>query len=436
MGEPPVKEGKAKSGTRPSQPPRSIPGRIWGALGPGLITGAADDDPSGIATYSVAGAQLGTGLLWTALLTWPLMAAVESMCARIGMVTGRGLMGALRRKFPRRVLAPVAAALLVANTINIGADLAGMADAAELLVGVNSHVWVILFGVGIAWATIRLRYGMIARVLKWLGLALFAYVITGIYVRPPWGEVLRGAFIPSVPSTRDGWATLVAILGTTISPYLFFWQASQEVEEEKAMGRRRVVQRLGASPDELLDRKIDVGVGTFFSNLVMFFIILTTAFTLHTHGITELATSRQVAEALRPLAGKFATLLYTLGIVGTGLLAIPTLSGSAAYAIAELFGWRQGIDENFARAPAFYMVVSTAMAFGVALDFANVNPVRALYWTAVINGLLAPFLLTGILLAASDQTLMQGQPSSRLGRITVGITTVCMFAAAVAMFVV
>jgi NRAMP (natural resistance-associated macrophage protein)-like metal ion transporter len=415
---------------------RSISRRVWGALGPGVITGAADDDPSGIATYSVAGAQLGITLLWTALLTWPLMAAVEAMCARIGMVTGRGLMGALRRKFPRRVLAAAAAALLVANTINIGADLAGMADALELLVGVNSHVWVVLLGGSLAWATIQLRYATIARVLKWLALVLFAYVITGIHIRPPWTAVLGATFVPSMPSSRGGWATLVAILGTTISPYLFFWQASQEVEEEKAIGRHTVGERRGASAAELLDRKIDVGVGAFFSNLVMYFIILTTAFTLHVHGLTELSTSRQVAEALRPLAGNFATLLYTVGIVGTGLLAIPTLSGSAAYAFAELFGWRQGIDAHFRGAPAFYMVVGTAMAAGVAMDFANVNPVKGLYLTAILNGLLAPFLLTGILLVASDRKLMRSQPSSRLGRITVGITTALMFAAAVAMFVV
>jgi Mn2+/Fe2+ NRAMP family transporter len=413
-----------------------IPRRVWGALGPGLITGAADDDPSGIATYSVAGAQFGTGLLWTALITWPLMAAVQSMCARIGMVTGRGLMGALRRKFRRRMLAPGAAALLIANTINIGADLSGMADAAELLTRVNSHVWVVLFGGGIAWATVRLRYATIARVLKWLTLALFAYVITGIHIHPQWGDVFRATFIPGLPSSRSAWATVVAILGTTISPYLFFWQASQEVEEEKALGRHTLVERRGASPSELLDRKIDIGVGTFFSNVVMFFIIVTTAFTLHTHGVTQPTTSREVAEALRPVAGRFATLLYTVGIVGTGLLAIPTLSGSAAYAFAELFGWQQGMDEHFSHAPAFYMVVGTAMASGVAMDFANLNPVKALYWTAILNGLLAPFLLAGILLAASDRKLMNNQPSSRTGRITVGITTAFMFVAAVAMFVV
>jgi Mn2+/Fe2+ NRAMP family transporter len=406
------------------------------ALGPGLITGAADDDPSGIATYSLAGAQLGTGLLWTALLTWPLMAAVQSMCARIGMVTGRGLMGGLRRKFPRPVLGAAAAALLAANTINIGADLSGMADAMELLVGINSHVWVILFGAGIGWATVELHYGTIARILKWLTLVLFAYVITGVSIRPPWSAVLHATLLPSMPHGRAAWSTLVAILGTTISPYLFFWQASQEVEEEKACGRHSLVQRRGATGDELIDRKIDVGAGTFFSNFVMFFIILTTAFTLHAHGKTELSTSREVAQALQPLAGNFATLLYTLGVIGTGLLAIPTLSGSAAYAFAELFGWRQGIDVHFRGAPAFYMVVATAMAAGIAMDFANVNPVKALYWSAILNGLLAPFLLTGILLVATDRKLMQGQPSSRLGRVTVGVTTVFMFAAAVAMFVV
>jgi NRAMP (natural resistance-associated macrophage protein)-like metal ion transporter len=427
---------KGKADSPVAKPARSSLRRIWSALGPGLIAGAADDDPSGITTYSLAGAQFGTGLIWTALITWPLMATVQTMCARIGMVTGRGLMGALRRKFPRRILAPAAAALLVANTINIGADLSGMADAAELLVGVNSHVWVVLFGGGIAWATIQLRYAVIARVLKWLALVLFAYVITGLYVRPPWGEVLRATFVPALPSSGAAWGTLVAILGTTISPYLFFWQASQEVEEEKAMGRRTLEQRRGASREELHNRRVDVGVGTFASNLVMFFIILTTAFTLHAHGRTELTTSREVAEALRPLAGRFATLLYTLGIVGTGLLAIPTLSGSAAYAFAELFGWRQGIDARFAHAPAFYMVVGTSMASGVAMDFANLNPVKALYWTAILNGLLAPFLLAGILVVASDRALMRNQPSSRASRITVALTTVFMAVAAVAMFVV
>ena len=401
-----------------------------------MITGAADDDPSGIATYSVAGAQFGTAFLWVAVVTWPLMAAVQTMCARIGMVTGRGLTAALERKFPRPVLAAACFALLAANTLNIGADLAGMADAGEILTGVDSHYWVVLFGLLIAWATIRLRYAVVANTLKWLALVLFAYVVAAVDLRPAWGEVLGATLRPAIPQTSDGWATLVAILGTTISPYLFFWQASQEVEEEKALGRHSLVSRLGASEDAIVRRKVDVGVGTFFSNVAMFFIILTTALTLHRAGVTHVSTSREVADALRPLAGRWATLLYTVGLVGTGALAIPTLAGSAAYAFAELFDWREGIDEHFRGAPAFYAVILLALAAGVAMDFARVNVVSALYWSAVLNGLLAPFLLVGILVAASDRVLMQGQPSSRLGRAVVALTTAAMFAAAVGMFVV
>ncbi|HEY3203265.1 MAG TPA: divalent metal cation transporter [Thermoanaerobaculia bacterium] len=406
------------------------------AFGPGIVTGAADDDPSGVATYSVAGAGLGTSLLWTAALTWPLMATVQMMCARIGMVTGGGLAGAMRKKFPKWLLAAFAGGLLIANTINIASDLAGMADAAEMLTGWNSHWFVVPFGVAIAWATVRLRYHQIAMILKWLALFLFAYVITAFYVGPDWMEVAKVALLPSQPTGKEWWGALVAILGTTISPYLFFWQAGQEVEEEKAMGRRMLVQRVGASPKEITTRKLDVGIGTFFSNLVMFFIILTTALTLHRHGITHIETSRQAAEALSPLAGKFAALLYTVGIIGVGFLAIPTLSGSAAYAFAETFRWREGLDLKLRSARYFYGVVIVSTAAGIALDFAKVNPIRALYWTAILNGLLAPFLLIGILLVASDQKLMAGQPSSRLSRVVVAITTLFMFAAAAGMFLV
>jgi NRAMP (natural resistance-associated macrophage protein)-like metal ion transporter len=422
---------KKKNGG-PAKP--GIVRRFVSVLGPGLVTGAADDDPSGIATYSLAGAQLGTAMLWTAWLTWPLMAAVQMMCARIGMVTGRGLAGALRQKFPRWALVVVSIALLAANSINIAADLSGMADAAEMLSGLDSHYFVVLFGVGIAVATIRLRYYQIANVLKWLALILFVYVVTAIHVGPDWSTLLRDALVPKLPG-KEAWGTLVAILGTTISPYLFFWQASQEVEEEKAMGRRMLRSRLGATSRELGDRRIDVGVGTFFSNLVMFFIILTTALTLHRHGITKLETSRQVAEALRPLAGKSAELLYTVGLIGVGLLAIPTLSGSAAYAFAETFGWKQGLDKKLRSARYFYGVVILSTAAGIALDFLDVNPVRALYWSAVVNGLLAPFLLVGILVLASDRKCMHGQPSSLLSRTVVTLATLLMFAAAIGMFV-
>ena len=409
--------------------------RFLAVLGPGLTTGAADDDPSGIATYSIAGAQHGTALLWTALITWPLMAPVQMMCARIGLCTGKGLGGALRDKFPAWLVGLVAVALLIANTINVGADLTGMADAAEMLTGFNSHYLVIVFGIGIAFATIWFRYANIARVLKWLALTLFAYVITAFMLRPNWTTIVHDTFIPSWPKGHEAWATLVAILGTTISPYLFFWQASQEVEEEKAMGRRMLVQREGASSREISDRKLDVGIGTFFSNLVMYFIILTTALTLHAHGITHVESSAQAASALQPFAGKFASTLFTIGILGVGLLAIPTLTGSAAYAFAETFGWRQGLDRKFRSAPAFYGIIILSTIVGIGLDFANVNPVKALFWTAVINGLLAPFLLVGILVIASDRKIMNEQCSSPLGRIVVALTTLAMFVAAVGMFV-
>jgi NRAMP (natural resistance-associated macrophage protein)-like metal ion transporter len=405
------------------------------AIGPGVITGAADDDPSGIATYSVAGAQLGTKLLWTAFLTWPLMAAVQMMCARIGKVTGKGLAGNLTQRFPGWLVRVFIVALLVANTINIAADLAGMADAAQMLLGINSHLLVVAFALLISWATVRLRYQQIANVLKWLVLVLFAYPVTAFVVGTDWGRVLHDTFVPSLPRTRDEWAMLVAILGTTISPYLFFWQASEEVEEEKAAGQNTLAKRRGATGEELELRNIDVGVGAFFSNIVMFFIILTTAITLHRHGITNIETSRQAAEALRPFAGKFAGTLFTLGIVGVGFLAIPTLAGSTSYAFAETLGWHQGLDKELKQARAFYSLILFSTAVGVGLDFLGINPVKALYWTAVINGLLAPFLLVAILVVASDRKLMRGQPSSRLAWIVVAITTVAMFAAGVAMFV-
>jgi len=406
------------------------------SLGPGIITGAADDDPSGIATYSVAGAQLGTALLWTALVTWPLMAAVQIMCARIGQVTGQGLAGTLKKRFPRWLVLVVVFALLGANTINIAADLAGMADAAAMLSGVNSHLFVVAFALLISWATVRLEYRRIAEVLKWLVLVLFAYPITAFVVGANWSEVLRATFVPSMPHSRDAWAMLVAILGTTISPYLFFWQASEEVEEEKLEGRNSLALRKGATVEELGLRKIDVTIGAFFSNMVMFFIILTTALTLNRHGITNIETSRQAAEALRPFAGNFAATLFTVGIVGVGFLAIPTLAGSTAYAFAETLGWRQGLNKKLGQASWFYALILVSTAAGVGMDFMGINPVKALYWTAVINGLLAPFLLVAILIVASDKKIMQGQPSSRFGLVVVSVTCLIMFVAGVAMFVV
>jgi NRAMP (natural resistance-associated macrophage protein)-like metal ion transporter len=425
------REGQRRKAARDEGKSRTF----WRSLGPGIITGAADDDPSGIATYSIAGAQFGGTLLWTALATWPLMAAVQTMCARVGMVTGQGLMSALRLRFPRKILVVAAAALFIANTLNVGSDLSGMADAAEMLTGISSHIYVVVFAIALGWATIRVPYQAIARILKWLALVLVAYILAAFSLHPRWSEIFAVTFTPRIPESRDGWGTIVAILGTTISPYLFFWQASNEVEEEKSLGRRRIDDRKGASKFEIRRRKEDIGIGTFASNVAMYFIILTTGLTLHTAGITHIQTSREVAEALEPLAGRFASLLYTLGLIGTGALAIPTLAGSAAYALAEVFDWKEGLAEKPTDAPAFYGVVAVSMGFAVLLDYANVNAVQALYLTAVINGLLAPFLLVGILMVATNRKIMNDQPSSLLGRTVVGVAATAMFAAAIGLFI-
>ena len=354
-------------------------------------------------------------------------------CARVGLAGGKGLAAALRERLPRPLLVLIAGALFVANTVNVAADLAGMADAANVLTGVDARVSVVVFGAAISWAMVRLRYAQIASVLKWLTLTLLAYVATAVLVRPDWGRVAHDTFVPSWPRGRDAVQTLVAILGTTISPYLFFWQASQEVEEKGGSNGVAPGKR-GATSAELVTRGVDVGLGTFVSNLVMFSIIVAAAFTLHRAGVTTLTSSREAALALRPLAGSFATVLFTLGLLGTGFLAIPTLAGSAAYAFAETLGWRRGLDEKSRRAPGFYGVLLFSVAGGVALAFARVNPMTALFWSAILNGLLAPLVLAGLLLVARDRRLMKGKPVSLLGAGTVALCGILMLAAAVAMF--
>jgi NRAMP (natural resistance-associated macrophage protein)-like metal ion transporter len=414
---------------------QSVWKRWWKALGPGLTTGAADDDPSGIATYSIAGAQFGNQFLWTAFITWPLMASVQMMSARIGMVSGRGLAGAFQQKFPRWLSGLFAFALFAANTINIASDLAGMGDAAAMLGGGKASIWAAVFGIGLCAAAIRLKYRQIARVLQWLTLALFAYVIAAFLVHVDWGDVAKSTFVPMLPKGREAWATLVAILGTTISPYLFYWQAGQEIEEQKAKGKKSIAQRRGASVRDISARRMDVATGTFFSNLIMFFIFITTAATLHASGHAHVDTTRQAAEALRPLAGDVCYWLFGAGLLGTGMLAVPVLAGSAAYAFAETFGWRYGLDKEFRSAPWFYAVFILATALAILIVAFGIDPMRALFWSAVINGLLAPVVLACMYAVAIDRRIMNGQVTPRLPRMVVALTIVAMVGAALGMFV-
>ncbi len=403
-------------------------------LGPGLITGAADDDPSGISTYSVTGASFGYVPLWTALFSFPLMAAVQLMCARLGLVTGRGLAGVVRRNYPRSVLWIACAFLIVANVFNIGADLGGMAEATEMMTGIRFYYWTPLYTLLITSLLFFSSYRHIARVFKWLTLVLFAYIVTAFLARPDWGSVLSATVFPRVEWSSAFLATLVGILGTTISPYLFFWQASQEVEDERAQGRTTVAQREGATGKELRVARTDVLTGMFFSNLVMYFIILTTAATLHAHGHTHIATAREAAEALRPLAGNGAYLLFTLGLIGTGMLAVPVLAGSAAYAVAEARKWRGTLEDRPSLARKFYAVVAVAMVLGLVSGFVGFNAVKMLFYAAVLNGVLAPPLVVLVVLLTSKPEVMGTRVSSRPLRYLGWATAAIMTAAAVGMF--
>jgi NRAMP (natural resistance-associated macrophage protein)-like metal ion transporter len=380
--------------------------RILASLGPGLITGAADDDPSGISTYSVAGASFGYAPLWMALLTFPLMVAIQLMCARVGMASGRGLAGVIRQRYPRWVLWSACALLGIANTINIAADLGGMAESTALVSGVHRGVWLPLYAGVLTSALVWTSYRTIARLFKWLTLVLAAYILTALFIQVDWRVALISTVVPQVRFTREFLEVLVAILGTTISPYLFFWQAAQEVEEERAMGRN-LQQRRGATTRELNESRTDVLAGMLASNLVMYFIILTTAATLHASGRTHITTAREAAEALRPLAGSGAYWLFTLGIIGTGALAVPVLAGSCAYAVSEAAAWRHGsLAAPPHRAKRFYAVMVVSVCVGLALDYTGVNPIRLLFLSAVVNGVLAPPLVLLIVLLANDAELM------------------------------
>lgn len=410
------------------------PRGFFAELGPGLITGAADDDPSGISTYSVAGATFGYAPLWTALVSFPLMASVQLMCARLGMVTGRGLASVVRRRYSRLVLWSACLVLVTANVINIGADLGGMADATQMVTGISAFFWTPFYAGAIVALLFWMSYRHIAKIFKWLTLVLFAYVVTAFLAHADWGAVLRSTFIPHIEWSRSFLSVLVGILGTTISPYLFFWQAAQEVEEERAMGRT-LAQRKGATDEELRRSRTDVVTGMFFSNLIMYFIILTTAATLHAHGQTQIDTARKAAEALLPLAGAGAYWLFTLGIIGTGMLGVPVLVGSCAYAVAEGAAWKGSLEQKPRRAPRFYGIMAIAMLVGLTLNFARLDAVKMLFYSAVVNGLLASPLILLVILLTSDPKVMGPRVNPPVLRLLGWITFVVMTAAAVGMLV-
>jgi len=427
----------AKSRTPPLEAkpiPRRGVQQFLRELGPGLITGAADDDPSGISTYSVAGASYGYATLWTALLSFPLMAAVQLMCARLGMVTGCGLASVIRTRYPRWVLWFACGLVIVANVFNIGADLGGMADAMQMITGIPAYYWTPFFAALITGLLFWTSYRTMAQVFKWLTLVLFAYVITAFLARPDWAAVVRATFLPHIEWTKDYIAVLVGILGTTISPYLFFWQAAQEVEEDRDHGKTTVAQRRGSTNKELRIAMTDVITGMLLSNVVMYFLILTTAATLNAHGMKNIGTAKQAAEALRPLAGKGAYWLFTLGLVGTGMLAVPVLAGSCAYAIAEGAKWRSAslnVKPQLAR--KFYTVIAIAILIGLVFDFAGLDAVKMLFWSAILNGLLAPPLVIMVVLLTSDRRVMGNRVNSRGMQVLGWGCALIMSAAAIAL---
>jgi len=409
--------------------------RLQRTMGPGLITGAADNDPAGITTYSQAGAQFGFGLLWTVLLQLPLMSAVQLMCARIGRASGRDLAGVLATHYPRWILWSAAVILLVSNTVTAAADLDAVAAALEILTGIPLLVFVLPVGIAIVALVAFASYDRLRSILMWATLALFAYVVAAFLSRPDWGHVLRATIVPEVRFTDDYLYMFVAVFGTTISPYLFFWQAAEEMEEEKAAGRRTVAQRRGASPRVLRMIRADTIFGMAVSQLIGYFVIVSTGTILFTRGQHDIHSARQAALALHPLGAGFGTILFCVGFIGTGILAIPTLTGSASYVLAALFGWRTGIGEKPRRAPGFYLAMVAATLIAVALDFTGVSAVTLLVGSAVLNGLLTPPLLVIILVVANNEKIMAGNTNGRLENILGILTTIVMGLSAIALLV-
>jgi NRAMP (natural resistance-associated macrophage protein)-like metal ion transporter len=380
---------------------------LLAVLGPGLITGAADDDPSGIGTYSQAGAQLGFGITWTMLLAYPLMAAIQEISARIGRTTGHGIAGNICKHYPRWLVESIVVLLFIANTINIGADLAAMGDALKMLIGGWLLLYVVAFGVVCVGAQIWMRYPRYVATLKWTTLSLFAYVAALLAIDVPWGQALHGLFVPHVEFSSDFATTVVALLGTTISPYLFFWQASQEAEDERIdPNREPLVRAPEQGPGALRRIRLDTLVGMGFSNVIAISIMITAAATLHAHGVTDIETSSQAAEALRPVAGDFAFAIFAIGIIGTGMLAVPVLAGSSAYAVGEMLHWRVGLARRPRNARPFYATLAVATLIGIGLNMTPINPIKALYWSAVVNGIVAvPVMIITMVMVANRKVM-------------------------------
>jgi len=414
----------------------SVEESIVKKLGPGLITGAADDDPSGIATYSQAGAQFGLNMLWTLFFTFPLMVGVQIVSARVGRITGQGLSYNIRKHYPRWVLYLIVSLLLIANTVNIAADISAMGAAAHLIVGGSIHLFATMFGLVSLVLQLFIPYSRYVRFLKWLTLALFAYVATLFVVHIPWAEVITRTFLPHFTWSSKYVSVVVGVFGTTISPYLFFWQAAQEVEDRHLREHKSMPQMTLEEVHENFHRiKIDTYIGMGFSNIVAYAIVLTTAVTLHMKGITSIQTSAEAAEALRPLAGEFAFFLFSLGIIGTGLLSIPVLAGASAYAIAEAFDWKnRSLELHPTMAKRFYSIVAISTLLGIGLGFTDIDPIKALYLSAIINGIMAVPILAIMMLMAARSDIMGSYTIRPKLKILGWLTVFFMAVAVITMF--
>lgn len=398
------------------------------------MTGAADDDPSGISTYSIAGASTGYSMLWTALITLPMMIAIQGMCARIGLVAGVGPAGVMRKVFPRPLLLALLLIVVVANTVNLGADMAGMAASARLVFGLPFEFWVASFGTVIIVVEVFFPYKTFERFVKWLCLSLLAYVGTAFFAHPDWSDVIRNLFIPHIRFEASWLTTLMGVLGTTITPYLFFWQPAMIIEDEKSMGRVTDESLRGATKAEIFETDEDNWIGMGYSNAMTFFIIVTTAATLGVHGNVNIATAQDAAQALRPLAGDYAYLLFMLGMVGTGLLAVPVLAGSSAFVLADAFGISGDLTEKPRRAPAFYSLIVAGIAFGMVMNFFHIDPIKALYWSAVLNGVVAVPLLIFLTLLGNNRRVMGEWRNSPATNVWAWLTILLMGASAISMF--